>query len=408
MEVYDNCTQDVQATPVDPVSPELFDFAAFEAHEAELLPRCKHFIESDRGVAVYRRIRSGDVFLDGCRDRKESLALQLGALQKSMSFQADIPNFLEPWYGIGVAASAFGAEYIWNEGQAPATKPLFQDVKQALSFPAVPIRTTNIGRYILETIDYFMEKTGGKLPISLTDVQSPLNVACGLVGIDNLLLQSIDDPDSVEELLQKIALLAKEFIGEQLNHLDSNLVFPGHGFASSRCFKGLGMSDDNALMLSPALYEQIAIPAMRAMAKTLSGPVFHSCGNWEHLAPTIAGIPDLNMVDGAFGGYTDPAPNTPEEISKVFNHTGIIVNARIVGDADVVLRYVKRLWNDDLKLIVVTYCDTPEQQQYAYRQIQNLSQPQTLPPTITLAEFKTESFPTRAVQEKKSKRGINQ
>ncbi len=35
---------------------------------------------------------------------KKSLEWQLGALKKSMEYKADIPNFLEPWYGIGTIA----------------------------------------------------------------------------------------------------------------------------------------------------------------------------------------------------------------------------------------------------------------------------------------------------------------
>ena len=397
MEIFDNSVPDAQATPVVPILPELFDFEAYQAYEAELLNRCENFMQSSRGVMVYRRVRVGEVFLDDCRDMKRSLALQLGALQKSMRFQADIPNFLEPWHGIGVGASAFGGEYIWKEGQAPAMKPLFHDVKQALSCPVVPIGETNIGRYILDTIDYFRDKTEGKLPISLTDVQSPFGVACGLVGVDNLLMKSIDDPDSVQELLMKIALLVKEFTDEQISHLGSNLVFPGHGFASSRCFGGLGMSDDHAIMLSPSLYEEIAIPSMCTLAESLSGPVFHSCGNWEHLSPIVRAIPGLKMVDCAFGGYTDPTPNSPEVISEVFNNTGIIVNARIVGDADVVLRYVKRLWNTDMKLIVVTYCETPEQQQDAYHQIHKLSKQQTSRKRIPIQQIPSQNITNKRV-----------
>jgi hypothetical protein len=182
----------------------------------------------------------------------------------------------------------------------------------------------------------------------------------------------------LRKLLIKIALLIKEFVEEQLRHFDSNLVFPGHGFASSRCFSGLGMSDDYAIMLSPELYEEIVVPSMCIMADSLSGPVFHSCGNWEHLAPSVRAIPDLKMVDCAVGGYTDPMPNTPKRISDVFNNTGIIVNARIVGDPEVVLKYVKPLWNDGMKLIVVTYCDTPEQQREAYRHIHTIAEPQRI------------------------------
>ncbi len=157
------------------------------------------------------------------------------------------------------------------------------------------------------------------------------------------------------------------------------------------------MSDDYAIMLSPSLYKEIAIPSMCTMAESLSGPAFHSCGNWEHLSPTVRAIPDLKMVDCAFGGHTDPAPNTPEDISEVFNNTGIIVNARIVGDADVVSRYVKRLWNADMRLIIVTYCQTPEQQQHAYRQIQRLSQQQTSRNVIPIHEIPSQSVGNTSV-----------
>ena len=36
-----------------------------------------------------------------------------------------VANFLEPWYGIGTVASAFGLDYVWKEGQAPVVRPRF-------------------------------------------------------------------------------------------------------------------------------------------------------------------------------------------------------------------------------------------------------------------------------------------
>ena len=107
---FDYTSNDTQATDVEPVKPDKFDFDAYSNYESGLLHSCKEFRESDSGVLVYRRFRVGEVFADGCRDMKRSLELQLGALQKSMDYLADIPNFLEPWYGIGTTASAFGIE----------------------------------------------------------------------------------------------------------------------------------------------------------------------------------------------------------------------------------------------------------------------------------------------------------
>lgn len=373
MDKFDISIADAQATAVEAVAPADFDFEAWRDHEAELLARSRDFMPKDSGIAVYRRVRAGEVFLDACRDKAESLALQLGALQKSMLYQADIPNFLEPWYGIGVVSSAFGAEYIWNEGQAPATKAPFNDIQEALDYPASPIAQTPVGRHILETIDYFLEQTRGELPISLTDVQSPLNAACELIGAGNLMIEALENPEGLRGLLEKTALLAREFIDAQLERLGSSAAFPGHGFASCRCFGGLGMSDDYSVMLSPDMYADLAVPAMGLMAGSLAGPAYHSCGNWGHLAPTVRAIPGLLVADGAFGPRTDPMPNEPEAISDAFRNTGIAINARIVGGPETVLEYAGRLWQDGVKLIVVTYCETPEQQRQAYRQIHALA-----------------------------------
>ena len=117
---FDNLIADSQGTVVEPVSPSKFDFERYDDYEAALLERSRAFWQASGGLAVYRRFRVSHVYTFGCRDMETSLALQLGALQESLKYEMDIPNFLEPWYGIGTIAAAFGAEYEWRPGQAPA------------------------------------------------------------------------------------------------------------------------------------------------------------------------------------------------------------------------------------------------------------------------------------------------
>ena len=138
-ERFDPTIADVQATPVEPVSPEVFDFEAYADYEASLLERCRVFWRAESGVLVWRRMRTAEVFTWGCRDMKASLECQLGGLKKSMEFKADVPNFLVPWYGIGTVAGAFGADYIWKEKQAPAIRPEFNSVEDALDYRPVPV-----------------------------------------------------------------------------------------------------------------------------------------------------------------------------------------------------------------------------------------------------------------------------
>ena len=136
---FDTSLRDSQGTEVTPISPENFDFDAYQDYEAALLEGNKKFTEADSGLLVYRRVRAKGVFYDKCRDYKESLALQLGALKESMPYKADIANFLEPWYGIGYIASCFGSRYRWMPDQAPSVEAKFASAQEILDSDYVPI-----------------------------------------------------------------------------------------------------------------------------------------------------------------------------------------------------------------------------------------------------------------------------
>ena len=369
---FDQTSVDVQATPAEPVRPQAFDFEAYADYEASLQNRCRDFWLADSGVLVHRRMRIAEVFSYGCRDMKASLEWQLGGLKKSMDFKADVPNFLIPWYGIGPVASAFGIDYIWKEKQAPAVRPPLRTVKEALDFAIVPVSQSAIGRHAIDMIDYFIDKTGGRLPMSLTDTQSPLNVAGNVVDMSSFFLEMFDDPDAVKAFLMRLAELLTEFTREQIERIGQPIVWPGHGYASCRSFEGLGMSTDNALMISGEQYLEFAGPAVEFLAESFAGSTFHSCGNWSDKAETVKKMRGLRMVDGAFSAATDPTPNRIEPFAEAFANTGIVVNARIVGDCRTVAKTVKRLWKPGMKLIVVTFCQTPEEQAEAYDRVHEI------------------------------------
>ena len=130
---FDYNINDSQGTFVESLPIKKFDLEKYYDYKLSLNEKCKNFWNKKEGVAVYRRFRVPQVFTSACKDMKASLELQLGALNESMKYKADIPNFLEPWYGIGIITSAFGLDYIWHEeGQAPVTRPPFNSIKEAL------------------------------------------------------------------------------------------------------------------------------------------------------------------------------------------------------------------------------------------------------------------------------------
>lgn len=364
---------DSQSTKVSPLSAKRFDFAAYEEYEENLLRKCREFWnDKNEGVLVYRRMRVAEVFSFGCRDIKSSFEWQLGALHESMKYKADVPNFLEPWYGLGTAASAFGFDYLWNAGQAPAVDGKFKTTREAFEYPVRPISETPVGRKTIEMIDFFLDHSKSKLPISYCDVQSPLNVAGNIIDINSFMMDFYLDPEAVAGVMNKIADLMIEFTYEQKSLIKDALVYPGHGFASARNWDGFGMSDDNIVMLPDDLYLDLVIPSFEKCSQPFGGAVLHSCGNWANKIPAVKKIKDLKMVDAAFSIETDPDPNDPEQFADGFRNADIIVNGRIVGGLETIETTVRKLWKPGMKLVVVTYCKTPEEQGKAYELIHSI------------------------------------
>lgn len=359
-------SQGMQAAPID---PSRFDIDRYADYEQQLLDRNQAFWQSDSGLAVYRRVRVAGVFSADCADMEKSLALQLGGLQASMDYAADVANFLEPWYGIGTVASAFGVDYAWEPGQAPAVHAPFASVAEALRYETVPVAETRIGRHTLAMIEYFLDQTQGRLPMCVTDTQSPLNIASYLIESNRFYMDLVDSPDDVIALLAKIRDLAVDFTRKQTEMIGEAAVWPGHGFASSRRFAGCGASDDVMTTLSGEMYGTLAAPSISSFGAPFGGTAFHSCGNWARQLPAVMSMPGLLMVDGAFTSQTDPAPNPCEPFAEAMPGSGVVLNARMVGDVDSVVATAAKLYRRDMKLIVVTYCESPADQQKVYEQL---------------------------------------
>ena len=369
---FDTAASDAQATKVDPVKVSDFDFDTYQQYTQKLTASCEEFMKAKSGVLVYRRMRVAEVFSFGCRDMKQSLEWQLGALQKSLDYEADIPNFLEPWYGIGVLGTAFGLEYIWNPGQAPAVKPAFQTLDEVLSYNVKPVKDTEVGKHSLRMIEYFLDQTRGKVPMSMGDIQSPFNNATMIVDTSNFLISMITEPEKVLKFLDLIADLEIDFFREQEKLIGESLVRPGHGFASSHAFEGFGMSDDNVVMIDEQSYMDLISLSFEKVGNAFCGPVFHSCGNYSDKAGMFQKIDGLKMVDAAFTAETDPHPNPAYPFTKALDNTGIILNARMVGNPEVIEESIQSLWKPGMKLLAVTFSQSPGEQKRAYKTIHDL------------------------------------
>jgi hypothetical protein len=370
---YDATKADPMSISVEPVAPEDFDIVRYADYAAEADQRYADFLARQDGVAVWQRVRVGPVFRNGCRDMGESLRWQLGGLAKSLAYLTDAPTYLEPWYGIGTTASAFGATYYWPPDQAPVTQHPWNSVSEVPNLAPLPFDQVPIMCHTLQMIEYFLDFSQGRLPISWCDLQAPINVvAGGLVDISQFLIAFYDAPDRVKELLQAAASVIIDFTQRQSQLIGNALAQPGHGFASSRRGTGIGLSSDNLIMIAPAMYRQFCAPVVSTVGDHFGGVAIHSCGDWGRWLEAVKTISNLRMVDGAFSPQTDPAYNKCEIFRDALVGTGITLHARIVGAPDEVLIRVKRLWKPGLHLIVGTHVQDPAAQRQLYHDIHAL------------------------------------
>lgn len=209
--------------------------------------------------------------------------------------------------------------------------------------------------------------------MSMGDIQSPFNNATNIVDTSNFLISVLTEPEKVMHFLDVITDLQIDFYKQQQQLIGDALVRPGHGFASSSAFEGFGISDDNIVMIDAESYRSCISPSLVKLGNTFGGTVFHSCGNYSDKIEMLRDLPGIKMIDAAFTEDTDPDPNPAEPFAAALKDSGIILNARIVGDPAIVADKTEALWSPGMKLVVVTYCATAEEQKEAYHTVHGIS-----------------------------------
>jgi hypothetical protein len=134
------------------------------------------------------------------------------------------------------------------------------------------------------------------------------------------------------------------------------------------------MSDDNIVMIDSDSYLDYVLPSFTKLGNAFGGPVLHSCGNYADKTLIFKKMAGLKMVDAAFTQQTDPSPNPASPFTSELKNSGIILNARMVGEPDTVEKTINELWTPGLKLIAVTYSQSPEEQQQVYDLIHQICQ----------------------------------
>lgn len=234
------------------------------------------------------------------RDPTALVAYQARAAEWHLQQLADdhIP-YIMPWHGTGVIPSLFGAKvhYPTSLNDDPAIKePCLHSVADIARLKLPDPYRDGLMPWILEAIHYAKEHT--EVPAGLTDMQSPLGCAGWMCGQTNLCLWMLQEPSAVEDLFnivtEAIILTVKaqkEAAGDALNE--------SQGLQGIWAPEGVGvwLSDDDAVMQSPDLYEQFAVPSVSRIFTAFGKGILHYCGDNMNKVDRFRKIENLAAIN---------------------------------------------------------------------------------------------------------------
>jgi hypothetical protein len=332
--------------------------------------RLREFLTIDRpGFLVVQR-PVGEVW-GSCNSIDEiyqnNMAYMDACLQ--LDWTDDLP-YLEPWIGTGVYANAFGCEYHFRDGIAPHVRYRYQKIQELRSIDYPDYRQSPIMKMVLDCIDCFRERTRDRLPIALTDTQSPFDTATLVLDAVEFFVACYTQPEIVARFLQQITDLLVEFSRVQMEHIGPDLLAqPGHLMPSVVGGPGISISDDNLAVSSPRINQHFALPLDEQLADRFGGLTIHSCGVWTHTMSMLSALRNITAIECAVGhgrGDHDPNPNPPDDVRQAVANSSLIVKARLGSDIEKSLAAIDDLASPQMRLIASIVHD-PENAERNYR-----------------------------------------
>ena len=240
-----------------------------------------------------------DTVRDRLLDPAKFLKAQLAEIDDQMAFKGDFVPCLCPAFGVINIPAAFGCEVVWWEDNFPSVKPLaLGDPAKIYDLPRPTLSSGEMGR-ILDTTRYFIEKTEGRIPIRLTDIQGPLDSAALIMGHTEFFTAIKTHPWEAHHLLQMVTDFTIECARAQRGMVRGR----GVEFVPS-LFQpwipdgfGISVSNDACVMISAEEHDDFCLPYLNQISDAFGGLYIHSCGNWLHQIPSLDKVRGLRGLE---------------------------------------------------------------------------------------------------------------
>lgn len=224
----------------------------------------------------------------------------------------DWPPAIIGYCTVAMIPEAFGCEVVFHPGQSPWARHAVRDIADVWKLRPCRVGDSPMIRREFEWIDYFQRKLGTAVPMWTPDIQSPFSVAAQIVEPEELLAACVTDPKAVHHICGMVTDFLIEWMSATLPRIE-NPGFPGANFPCIPENIGLCMADDTPLiMLSPAMYEEFALPYNCRIGEAFGGIHVHCCGDYRHNLDNLLRITNVRSIQVHGGPGEFPLPETAD------------------------------------------------------------------------------------------------
>jgi hypothetical protein len=243
---------------------------------------------------------------DRLLDPATFLATQIDELRGQLALPGDLVPSVCPAFGVVAIPSSFGCEVLWWDDNLPALRPLPDLEPDRILAIRKPSLTGGELSRVLEYTRFFIDESGGQLPIRVTDIQGPLDSAALVVGHTQFLSLMLTHPMVAHHLLRVVTEITIDLVHAQRELSRSRNVEFVPSMFQPWLPDGLGISvsNDECVMISAAMHDTFSVPYINMLSEEFGGVVVHSCGDWTHQFPSLEKIHGLRGLE--FGASEAP------------------------------------------------------------------------------------------------------
>ena len=236
-------------------------------------------------------------------DKAECSESRLRALLDEILFHGplndDFIPHLFPGCRQSTLPSLFGAREIILNGDCTCER-ILNEPNDLSSLPEPRIIPGSVADRWLQMQRYFVDETDGRLPVSVTDMQGPMD-ACGQIwSYDQLFLAAYENPELCHGVLERLTdgfILLWETQKQQLGDLFVGTHLQGFNWVPREF--GASLSADSLVMVSPEFYSEFYRPPIRKIGNALGPLSIHSCGDFSQNIPAVCATEYIRGINAA-------------------------------------------------------------------------------------------------------------